>query len=326
MRENPNLDLPTGRAPNIFDRVELRVETKRKPRRSFDPWSPLLYNGDLRSRWQGSQFSNRSLPICGAPKTLAKTLMSLQKCPLLAWWLPPQPKEESFSSYAWVSYRCRSASLLDAAITYRFTPKRGKERDQEADCIPADYPSQVKKWLHCIWALRQYSGKQIANDNLAHAHAHSASPPCYNTVAFQIVLLGWRFKAGKLSTEHSTHCGSATDRLSNKSQCITLEIIVLTLLFPLQNSSIDVNPARRQTSICSSWSPSWLTTSLFHLINSNPASSWHVTKRSWSNLIILPEYHLCGAQWLNQMSQPENYHLVQPLRLKPFESGNFPKL
>lgn len=195
--KTPILICQPGRAPNIFDRVELRVETKRKPRRSFDPWSPLC-TIEICAVVDKVHSSRMALyRYAELPKTLAKTLMSFQKCPLLAWWLPPQPKEESFSSYSWVYYRCRSASLLDAAITYRFTPKRGKERDQEADCIPADYPSQVKKWLHCIWALRQYSGKQIANDNLAHAHAHSASPPCYNTVAFQIVLLGWGFKAGK---------------------------------------------------------------------------------------------------------------------------------
>lgn len=52
-----------------------------------------------------------------------------------------------------------------------------------------------QKWLHRIWALRQYSSKQIACDH--HAHAHSASPPRHNTVVFQTVFLGWGFEAGK---------------------------------------------------------------------------------------------------------------------------------
>lgn len=326
MRENPNLDLPTGRAPNIADRVELRVETKRKPRRSFDPWSPLLYNGDLRSRWQGSQFSNRSLPICGAPKTLAKTLMSLQKCPLLAWWLPPQPKEESFSSYAWVSYRCRSASLLDAAITYRFTPKRGKERDQEGIASPPTIRLKSKSGYtafgHSDSIQANKSQMIILRMRMRIRHLR----PATILLHFKLFFLVDALRRGNyhLSIPH-TVCRRRIDCPTNHN-VLPWKSLFLLCYFPLQNSTIDVNPARRQTSICSSWSPSWLTTSLFHLINSNPASSWHVTKRSWSNLIILPEYHLCGAQWLNQMSQPENYHLVQPLRLKPFESGNFPKL
>lgn len=197
MRENPNLDLPTRSRTEYF--WSCRAESWDKTEAETEFWSliPTMYNRDLRSRWQGSQFSNGSLPICGAPKNPCKNAHVSSKVSFTCMMAATPTKGRKFFLVQLSFYRCRSASLLDAAITYRFTPKRGKERDQEADCIPADYPSQVKKWLHCIWALRQYSGKQIANDNLAHAHAHSASPPCYNTVAFQIVLLGWGFKAGK---------------------------------------------------------------------------------------------------------------------------------
>lgn len=120
---------------------------------------------------------------------------------------------------------------------------------------------------------------------------------------------------------------------SNKSQCITRKAIVLTLLSSLQNSSLDVNPSGLKTFICPSWLPSWLTASLFHRINLNLASRGHITTRSWSNLIILPEYHLCGAQWLNQISQFTPSSLPArttssgtTAQAQALQSGNFPKL
>lgn len=244
-----------------------------------------------------------------------------------------RPREESFSSDSWIFYRCRSASLWDAAITYSFMPKMGDERDEEADYIPADYPSQVRKWLHCIWALRQYSSKQIASDNHAHVHPGISAPPQYSCISHCSSWL--RVWGGEIFVWafHTTVGRRWIDGPTNHNVLTTLKAIVLTLLSPLQNSSIDVNSSGRKTFICSSWLPSWLTSSLFHRINLNLASRGHITTRSWSNLIILPEYHLCGAQWLNQISQFTPSSL--PARTtssgtiaqaQALQSRNFPKL
>lgn len=83
------------------------------------------YEKDLRRRWQGLQFSNRSLPIRGAPKTLAQTLMSLQSVFYLHHGCHPT-RDESFSSDSWVFHSCRPASLWDAAIIYLLRRKGGK--------------------------------------------------------------------------------------------------------------------------------------------------------------------------------------------------------
>lgn len=199
-----------------------------------------------------------------------------------------RPKEESFSSDSWVSYRCRSVSLWDAAITYSLCRKWGDKRDQETDCIPADYPSQVTLHLGTQTVFKQIMRMRIP-----------ASPPCHTILAFHTVLLGWAFRGAEtiLWAFHTLCIGDelmvqqiTKDYLESHCSCFAITISTL------QSSNIDVNQSGRKIFICSSWSPSWLTASLFHRVNLNFASRGHITTRSWSSVILLPEYHLCGAQ------------------------------
>lgn len=105
---------------------------------------PHKYKRDLRRRWQGLQFSNRSLPIRGAPETLVKTLMSLQSVFYLHHGCHPTKGRKFFLGQF-------EFPIVADPLRYEMQPsptvlrrKGGKRGIREADCIPADYPSQVR--------------------------------------------------------------------------------------------------------------------------------------------------------------------------------------
>lgn len=132
-----------------------------------------------------------------------------------------------------------------------------------------------------------------------------ASPPRHTILAFHTVLRGWAFWGVEtiVWAFHTLWVGdeSMLQQITiyyPESHCSCFAIIST-----VQSSSIDVNQSGWVDFIWPSSSPSWLTASLFHRVNLNLASRGHITTRSWSNLIFLPEYHLCGALWLNQISQ-----------------------
>lgn len=62
-------------------------------------------------------------------------------------------------------------------------PKKGDERDEEADCIPADYPSQVPLHLGTQTVFQANKSQVIIMRMRT-----PASPPRHNIVAFHTVL------------------------------------------------------------------------------------------------------------------------------------------
>lgn len=174
---------------------------------------------DLRRRWQGLQFSNRSYPIRGVRKPLQERSCSF-KAAFTCIMAGIRPKEDGFSSDSWVFYCCRSVSPWDAAITYRFPPKWGEGRDEKVYCIPTDYPSRVSGYTAFGHSDSTQSQAIIMRMHLRPAKILLRFKP------FSLVE-GLRRGNNLLGFPHNM------DGWSNKSQSITLKIIVLDLGFPL---------------------------------------------------------------------------------------------
>lgn len=290
MRGSPTFGLPIslGRAPNI-NCWSCRVDSwdKTKAEAEIDPWSQQVWRrfAQRLTRFTVLESLFNDTRSC---KTPCKTAHVPSNSLLHASWLPPDQGKKDFP-------RTAEFPIVADPLRYEMQPsptvlcrKWGDKRDEETNCIPADYPSQVTLHLGTQTLFKQIMRMRTP-----------ASPPRHTILAFHTVLRGWAFWGAEtiLWAFHTLWVGDelmvqqfAKDYPESHYSCFAI------IIYTLQNYSIDVNQCGRKFFICSSWSPSWLTASLFHRVNLNLASRGHITARSWSNLILLPEYHLCGAQ------------------------------